>query len=248
LVAAIPFAAYWTLWLLRVRGMATAALVAVLLGSIFVITIGIGVTRSRAGVILGACAIIGSMAMIARNRNTPGAKPLLLSFGGAIVAGAAMVGLFSLNGLLERFQSADEPGNSRSAVFATIAKAGGSVWPAGAGFGSFVPVYAMFEPANSVSGFFLNHAHNDYLELWLEGGLLAVLIAIVGLAWVGWATMSAWSTRTPGDRDLSRAASIAVLMLLIHSTVDYPLRTAALAAIFGVTCGMMVPMRQTVKA
>jgi O-antigen ligase len=244
LVAGIPFAAYWALWLLRVRGMAMPALIAIFLGLIFVLIIGLGVTRSRAGVVLGLAAIVGSLAMMLRTRNAGGARPLLLGFIGAIVTGAVTVGLFSLSGLLDRFQSTDAMTNGRLSVYPTIAKAASSFWPAGAGFGAFVPVYQMFEPVNSVSGIFLNHAHNDYLELWLEGGLPAVLLVAAGLAWVGWTGLGVWSARSTNDRDLPRAASVIVLALLVHSMVDYPIRTAAIAAVFGVCCGMMIPSRE----
>ena len=243
LVAGIPCAAYWALWLLRGRGMAMPALIAIFLGLIFVLIIGLGVTRSRAGVVLGLAAIVGSLAMMLRTRNV-GARPLVLGFIGAIVTGAVTVGLFSLSGLLDRFQSSDAMTNGRLSVYPTIAKAASSFWPAGAGFGAFVPVYQMFEPVNSISGIFLNHAHNDYLELWLEGGLPAVLLVVAGLAWVGWTGLGVWSARSTNDRDLPRAASVIVLALLVHSMVDYPVRTAAIAAVFGVCCGMMIPSRE----
>ena len=43
--------------------------------------------------------------------------------------------------------------------------------PVGAGLGTFVPVYAMFEKPEQVSLFYVNRAHNDVLELWLETGV-----------------------------------------------------------------------------
>jgi len=242
LVATIPLAAYWTLWLLRNGGVANAASTAVFLGFIFLLTIGLGVTRSRAGVLLGMSAIAGCLVLIARATKTPGRRTLLAGVVGAVIIGGAMIAIFSLSGLTERFQEVDAMANSRTATLPTILKAGASVWPAGAGFGSFVPVYAMFEPPNAVTGFFLNHAHDDYLEFWLEGGLPAVLLAAGGMVWFAWAGLRAW-TGSGGfnDRDLPRAASILILMLLIHSTLDYPLRTAAMAAVFGMACGLMVP-------
>ena len=43
--------------------------------------------------------------------------------------------------------------------------------PFGAGMGSFVQVYGMFEkPEDALAGVFANRAHNDLAELWLETG------------------------------------------------------------------------------
>ncbi len=38
---------------------------------------------------------------------------------------------------------------------------------------------------------------------------------------------------------LERAASLVILLLLAHSLVDYPLRTAALSAIFAFFCAVL---------
>ena len=44
--------------------------------------------------------------------------------------------------------------------------------PFGSGVGTFVSVYPGFEPAHdAISNVYANHAHNDLLEVWLEGGV-----------------------------------------------------------------------------
>ena len=48
-------------------------------------------------------------------------------------------------------------------------------WPVGAGPGSFAFVYPQFQPAGMVG--FLEHTHNDYVQLWFEMGALSVALA-----------------------------------------------------------------------
>ena len=50
--------------------------------------------------------------------------------------------------------------------------------------GTFVPVYAMFEkPENILANTYVNRAHNDFLELWLESGLLGLALMAVFAVW-----------------------------------------------------------------
>jgi hypothetical protein len=42
------------------------------------------------------------------------------------------------------------------------------------------------------------------------------------------------------DRSLARAATLIIALLLAHSLVDYPLRTAALMAIMAFACALLI--------
>ena len=48
--------------------------------------------------------------------------------------------------------------------------------PTGIGFGAFDPAFRVFEPDSSLSPLYLNHAHNDLVELALTGGIAALLM------------------------------------------------------------------------
>ena len=43
------------------------------------------------------------------------------------------------------------------------------------------------------------------------------------------------------DPNLARAAVLVVIIMVVHSIVDYPLRTAALAAVFAFACALLIP-------
>jgi len=63
-------------------------------------------------------------------------------------------------------------------------------------------------------------------------------------AWFLSRTIKIWRYAAVGanefDRSLARAATIAVALIVIHSFLDYPLRTAAMTAILVFACGLMV--------
>jgi O-antigen ligase len=101
-----------------------------------------------------------------------------------------------------------------------------------------------------VEGVYVNHAHNDLAELWLEAGwalpvvVLPLLAAFVFAGWEAWRGVPGLS---PAMLGLRRAAWIALLLVLLHSLVDYPLRTTAHLAVFGMLASFLVsgPRRQT---
>jgi len=115
-------------------------------------------------------------------------------------------------------------------------------FPLGAGRGTFSTVYRRYEDPSRVTGQFANHAHNDYVEAVLELGAAGLLLILAFLFW--WARRSylVWTRDFEGVA-LARAGSVMIGIVLAHSIVDYPIRTAAIAAIFAMGCALMVPPR-----
>ncbi len=116
--------------------------------------------------------------------------------------------------------------------------------PFGAGLGTFVPVFAHFEPAKAVlANTFANRAHNDLLELWLETGLVGASVMALAIVWLARHLWRTWRP-DPGtsalDTSFSQAAGLTVVLLAAHSLVDYPLRTGAGLAVLALACGLLV--------
>lgn len=114
-------------------------------------------------------------------------------------------------------------------------------FPWGTGLGTFEPLFALREDAASVTRTFVNHAHNDYLELLLETGAAGLALTVLFLTWWGRHSLSIW--RSPSSSHFARAATIASAALLAHSIVDYPLRTAAMSAVLAACVGLMAQSR-----
>ena len=111
----------------------------------------------------------------------------------------------------------------RSTFFKNTMAAISDYWLFGTGIGTFPIIYQQYEAVDDVIHVFANHAHNDYLEVFLETGVFGVLLFLLFLV-----LMARNMFRTP----LSQAASLSILAILVHSGVDYPLRTMAIATLF----------------
>lgn len=213
-----------------------ASLVYVALVGLF--AVGILVTRSRAAVLLAGPALIAGFALFwtavqQRGRRREVAIPLM----GAVVI-LVVAAQLAIGAVLSRFEDiADREG--RFDIWPVVASAAARVQPWGSGLGSFEALYRSAEPLNLLSPFFINHAHNDYLELWMETGLVFPLLLALFLAWFGKSVFRAWRHPSSPEGVLPRAASIVIVLLLLHSLGDYPLRMPSLACLFALAVGLM---------
>lgn len=95
---------------------------------------------------------------------------------------------------------------------------------------------------------YVNHAHNDYLELVLELGTAGAVLIVLFLLW--WAVAAARIWQSQLSTPFARASTIVTAAVLAHSIVDFPLRTAAISAIFAAAIAIMAkdlasaPVRQ----
>lgn len=112
----------------------------------------------------------------------------------------------------------------------------------GSGVGTFAQVYPQYEDPAAVTSTVVNHAHNDYLEIALETGIPGVLLLAAFLLWWGGRAAPIW--RTAATDRYALAASIASGAMLVHSLVDYPLRTAAISSIMAACLALMTRPRQ----
>jgi len=126
---------------------------------------------------------------------------------------------------------------TRGEIWGTTTRAIRDTFPAGSGLGTFEQAYRQYEDPSQVNNRYVNHAHNDYLELALELGLPGIVLMVLFLAWWSIAAARAWTS--PLTTAFGRAATIASAVTLAHSIVDYPLRTGAISAIFGACLALM---------
>jgi O-antigen ligase len=121
-------------------------------------------------------------------------------------------------------------------------------WAAGTGLGAYQDVYRLYEDPDTVSRVFIAHAHNDYYEWVIETGLAgSVLLGAFLLAWSYW-FLRLWTGSRADALRLRRAASIACLVPVLHSLVDYPLRTPGIAVLAAMCLALMIVPRQRSEA
>ena len=118
--------------------------------------------------------------------------------------------------------------------------------PWGAGLGSFVPWFDQAAPQALLQWEYFNHAHNEYAQWWLESGVLA-LLCVLSVSALLIACFPRRAFVLP-DRPVAVAAWLGCVLLMLHSVVDYPLRTPALMAVAAVLMGISVAQRSHASA
>ncbi|MDP2258229.1 MAG: O-antigen ligase family protein [Caulobacter sp.] len=195
-------------------------------------------TDSRAGMVLYPPVVAACALILLRDRIPKlSGRVVLITLGGLIVFGGLLAGgaLMSRPELVAELAS-----DPRMAGLPTVSAEALRQLPFGAGLGAFDEIYRSRETIEGMQSAYLNHAHNDLLELWLEAGLPGLVLVGLFVVWFGRRSWDAW--RTPGmDGVLACAGSIIVGALLLHSLVDYPLRTGAMSAMLGLGCGLLLP-------
>ena len=216
-----------------------SALLVVLAAAALLIVVGIALNGSLAGYVL-ALPVIGASILIAAPPRRSLRTPVAILTGLALVAAVGAIASTSI-GSSRIGQEASGSVQSREAILQTTAKAIADTMPFGSGLGSFVRVYPLYESADRVVPEYVIHAHNDYAELVLELGLLGIVLIGAFLAWWMAAARAGW--RTGGGGPYARAASIATAVVLVHSLVDFPLRTAAVSATFAMCLALLIDRR-----
>lgn len=112
-------------------------------------------------------------------------------------------------------------------------------FPFGIGYGNFILVYSGYEKTSEIFEYYVNHAHNDYLELLLEGSLMAAILILIYFYLLCW-----WAVKHTLS-DMGLAALVAIVLLMSHSIVDYPLRTLALGTMFAAMNGIYFSRSQS---
>lgn len=104
-------------------------------------------------------------------------------------------------------------------------------WLVGTGFGTFDTAYRIYEPTDLLMPPYVNHAHNDWAQLAIEGGLPAILLLIALLVWIAKSMVELGRT---GHAKSGRMIFWTACLVIIAGAelVDYPLRTPVFQATF----------------
>jgi O-antigen ligase len=201
-----------------------------------VLTVALVAIQSRMGVILAGPVAVASLIVgrQAAGRGVGGPKLLAGLVAGVVAVGA--VAWVGSDALLARFYS--DSHEQRLEGWPVAFEAAQAHLPVGAGMGSFNRIYRSVEPLEQVDETYFNQAHNDYLETLLEAGWLAVGVVVAFLIWFGRRLGRAW--RNPDGADPAALASaVAIVAVMAHSAVDYPLRTITLTVVFALCCALL---------
>lgn len=203
---------------------------------ILALSAGVIATTSRMGFLLLPLALVGSLTFVPLARLWR-RKTAALIGAGAVLLAMILVGLSEgTRRVIERF---DTLSDARFEFWADALVAAQKYFPWGSGLGTFATVYQAIEDLNKVTPVYVNHAHNEYVQVVVEAGLwgCAVILLFFGVF--------VWLSIQRGLRDaMPRAACFSIGLILLHSVVDYPLRMLSMLALFGLLCALLLPTRQ----
>lgn len=205
------------------------------IGLVLLFTAGVLATGSRSGVALLLVSV--PLALVIMWSTELKSRLIVFPIAGASAVAIMALGTSAGETTLARFASTSD---ARFAYWPDVWMAIAEYWPIGSGLGTFSTVYQRFESLASVGPTYVNHAHNDYLELLLEGGVFALLLLIVVVAFLA----LAWARvfRAKGGqtwRAFAHAAAVGLLIIMLHSILDYPLRMLSLMTVFGMLSALL---------
>jgi len=246
LIICIPFLAAIVAAGERASVQRYSALVAVAAGLAVVIIVGLALNGSLAGYGLALPVMAASALIVLRRRSR--LRLWILGATAALLIGAVTALEITPIGSRTVGEHATTSVQSRVEILSTTWEAIREFMPFGSGLGSFQSVYPLYERTDRVTSTYVVHAHNDYAELALELGVAGTILMLLFVMWWTFASWKVW--RTAEASPFARAASIASAAILIHSLVDFPLRTAAISTCFAMCLAFLArqpltPIRAT---
>jgi O-antigen ligase len=206
-----------------------------------ILVVALPLVGSRAGVIVAMVMLMGALLSFGSPPVRTFRESRLLQIGLVLVLVVFVIGLQAGIAWMKSDAGDSAIEGSRYRISSETLTIGFEHAPLGAGIGTFIPAFQQGASEDFLMSAYVNNAHNEYAQWWLEGGVvgvLAVLLALVALL----KTLIVLLRLYPGSR--TRVCGIAAMMgigvIVLHSTVDYPLRTPALSAVFAVLSGIAI--------
>ncbi len=192
-------------------------------------------TRSRSAIVL---ALIPSLMLgwrvIGGFYRRVNGKKALLTAGAAGVALAALLAISipgsRLETSLNRFaQTAD----TRAFIWDDALFTAGKYWPLGSGMGTFDEVFQIDQSLENTGIRKAGRAHNDYLEMGIEAGLLGLILLTAWAIYIAWLAFKARAVAELQHRWIAWGSGAGLAMIGFQSILDYTLRNMTMLCAAG---------------
>jgi len=199
--------------------------------SLIIMIIALILTRSRMGnsAFFMALASVSIFAFFFYNRKPKHLRLLIVSF---FILDLILIGaIFGVEKVKQRLVETSLASETRDEVIRDSLPIIAQHPIFGTGGGSYYSTFPSYHPV-PYSGFY-DHAHNDYIQFAVELGL--PMTALLGLMmlyclWRSFKTMV--KRRTPLYQGISFGCAMAIVHMLLHSTVDFSLQSPAIGLLF----------------
>jgi len=138
--------------------------------------------------------------------------------------------------VIDRFYATDITREARLAVWSDTLSACKDFFLAGSGLGTFINVFQLYSSEKFMTIY--DHAHNDYLEFFLEMGIIGTLLLFSFLfLYIRLIVRGKWDERT-GIVRISLFSSL--ITVLVHSIFDFNLHIPSNALMFSFVLGVLL--------
>lgn len=211
-----------------------------------IMVIALVLTRSRMGntafftslAIAGVIGLVGLWWLTRQGKISRFAmKPISILFVSLIAIDLFIVGAwFGIDKVKDRIENTSFATEIRDEVDINTIDHWRDFTLTGSGGGTFAEVFPHYKSALFPG--YIDHAHNDYLELGSEYGIIGiVLLGVAVLLSLSQAIQSQFIRRSYFMRGIGFASSMGIVAILVHSTVDFNLHIPSNAALFIVLLG-----------
>ena len=143
-----------------------------------------------------------------------------------VIIGGAALSSGRIEQALERFDSFED---LRPAIWSDSLVSADRFWPVGSGMGTFDEVFQIDESLENVTSRRAGRAHNDYLEIAIEAGIIGLVLVACWVLYLLWVGLRRLLSRD--ESTIFLGAMTGLLAIGAQSIVDYPLRNTTILCI-----------------
>lgn len=196
---------------------------------------------SRGGFVALLAGIIVLIILTTRSR---GRKNLLITVAlSVLLLAAAIGGAIFVGGetSLTRFSdsaASDNISSSRFQIWSVTLKVISHHLPFGAGLGAYAQAYTKFDQGSGLER--VEQAHNDYLQILADAGIVGLVIGVLFLFWFFREGLRNIATTNTYRRGIAFGAFAGCSAILVHSIFDFVLHITAVSVMFLTLMAMLV--------
>ena len=201
---------------------------------------------SRGGLVSVAAEVI--LLVILTTKGSDGRSKLLrivlvAALGAAIVLGSFFVGGDTSLSRIADTATSDDITTDRSHIWEVTTKVIAGHLPFGAGLGGYGVAYTKYDDRSGLER--VEQAHNDYLQVLSDAGLIGVLLGGFFVFWLVRTGRRVSRVENVYRRAVATGAFAGCCGVLVHSIFDFVLHTTAISVLFIMLMSLLVSCRSS---
>jgi O-antigen ligase/tetratricopeptide (TPR) repeat protein len=206
-----------------------------------VTAVAFSLSRGGALALGGGCLV--AVALASPRRSAAGRVALGVAACGAVVLLLAWAGPAALRARLATVWDGDALRDGRAGLWKDALTVARDFPLCGTGYGTFVNVEPLYRTGTAGKEWRMEHAHNDYLEALVEGGVVRLALSLAAIVAVYWLGVRAWRRQAgKPPRGLVLGALLGFTTIVLHSAVDFGLHIPAIAVLAAVLCAHLAAL------